>query len=158
MCSESFAKVMQAAMSFNPDTVPPELLRQIRSGVMEALTQSWGEYLRSPQFLEGMKQLMEQAVAFRQFSADLLTKARQETQGVASQDIEGVRAAIGQAESRLAGQITALSAQVNQLIQRLDRLGKDETGPVPAPAPAAGNKRRRSPKRPAGRSGSLPGK
>src|SRR5208282_3584738 len=122
--SDSCARLMQAAMSHSPETAPPELLRQIRSGLMQALTQSWEEYLRSPQFLEGMKQTMEQAIAFRKFSTELLTKTRHATEGVAHDDIESLRAVLSQMESRLARQIDALAAQTSQLAEGLARVNK----------------------------------
>src|ERR1039458_1604607 len=68
--SDSCGRLVQAAMNYGPETAPPELLRQIRSGLMQALAQSWEEFSRSPQFLEAMKQMMEQAIAFQKFTAD----------------------------------------------------------------------------------------
>jgi hypothetical protein len=127
--TDSCALLMQTAMSYSPETAPPELLRQIRSGLMQALAQSWQEFLRSPQFLEGMKQMMEQAVAFRQFSAELLTKTRHATEGVAQEDLENLRAAMGQMESRLARQMDALAALTSQLAKDLERVGKEARRP-----------------------------
>jgi len=124
---------MQAAMSSSPETAPPELLGQIRGGLMQALTQSWQEYLRSPQFLEGMKQMMDQAVAFRKFSAEVLTKTRHATEGLAHEDLESLRATLGQMESRLARQMDALSAQIGQLEKGRKRARHDDARPGPAP-------------------------
>ena len=54
--TDTFTRMMQLGFTFSPESAPPEFLRQIRSGIFQALTQSWDEFLRSPQFLEGMKQ------------------------------------------------------------------------------------------------------
>src|ERR1019366_9197420 len=136
------------AMSSGPETAPPEFVRQIRSSLLQALSQSWEEYLRSPQFLEGMKQMMDQAVAFRKFSVDFLTKARHDTEGVAHDDIESLRAALGHTESRLARQIEALAEQVRQLAKSPEPVSKNAARPVPTP-PAPARKRKPSPKAPA---------
>ena len=148
--SDSCARLMQAAMSPNPETAPPELLRQIRGGLMQALTQSWEEYLRSPQFLQGMKQMMEQAVAFRSSSTEFLTKTRQATEGVAQEDMESLRAALGQMQSRLGRQMEALSAQVSRLEKGLERVSPGAAREGSA-APASARQPKPPPQGPAGR-------
>jgi hypothetical protein len=122
--SDACTRLMQAAMASNPETAPPEVLRQIRGGLMQALAQSWEEFLRSPQFLEGMKQTMEQAVAFRNLSTEFLTKTRHATEGVAQEDMESLHAALGQMQSRLARQMEALSAQVSRLEKALGHVNQ----------------------------------
>jgi len=155
--SDSCSRLIQAATSFSPETAPPELLRQIRGGLMQALTQSWQEYLRSPQFLEGMKQMMEQAVAFQKFSAAVLTKTRHATEGVAHEDMESLRAALGQMESRLARRMDALSAEITQLEKGRKRVRHDAARPGPTP-PELARQREPSPKEPAAKKRSGPRK
>jgi hypothetical protein len=142
MWTDTCAKLMQAAMTFSPETAPPELLRQIRAGLMQALTHSWEEFLRSPQFLEGSKQMMEQAVAFRKLSADFLSNARHATEGATRDDVESLRVALTRVESRLAGQMDALSKQVSQLA--------GSTGQSASIPKTAGRKRGRAKKPPSG--------
>ncbi len=142
MWTDTCSKLMQAAMTFSPETAPPELLRQIRAGLMQALTHSWEEFLRSPQFLEASKQMMEQAVAFRKMSADLLTKARHATEGATRDDVESLRAALERVESRLADQMEALSTQVSQLAERTGQF---------APAPKTAARKRAPAKGPVGK-------
>ncbi len=147
--SDSCGRILQAAMSYSPETAPPELMRQIRSGLMQALSQSWEEFLRSPQFLEGMKQMMDQAAAFQKFSAGFLTKARHATEGVAHDDVEGLRTALGQLESRLARQMDALSGQISPLAKALERLSPASLQPGPTP-PAPVRQPKSPSKKPAG--------
>ena len=40
---ENLARMLQMAGTFTPDTMPPEMLRQIRSGMFQALAKSWEE-------------------------------------------------------------------------------------------------------------------
>jgi hypothetical protein len=124
--TDSFAKLGQAAFTFSPDAVPPEMLRQVRSGMFQALAQSWDEFLRSPQFMEGMKQVMDNAVAFRKLSTDILTKARHDLSGVAQNDIEGLAGAIAHTESRVMQRLEALSEQVAVLTGRLEEVAKPQ--------------------------------
>jgi methyl-accepting chemotaxis protein len=138
MWTDTFAKVFQASTTFTPDAVPPEMLRQIRAGVLQALAQSWEEFMRSPQFMEGMKQMMDNAIAFRKLSSDFLTKARHEWQGTAREDIDSLMLALRHMEGRVLDRVEALSARVDEMNQRLDAL--DQRAPKPKPPKLAGPK------------------
>lgn len=107
---DTFSRVWQAAGTFTPDTMPPEMMRQVRSGIFQALAKSWEEFMRSPQFLEGAKQMMDNAITFRQMTNDFLTKARQEMQGTSRQDVDDVLLAMREMESRLSRRMDDLSS------------------------------------------------
>jgi hypothetical protein len=128
---ESFSKMAQAAMSFSPETAPPELLREMRAGILQALTQSWDEYLRSPQFMQGMKEMMDNAVAFRKLSTEFLTKARHETGGVAQEDFDGLVVAVRRLEARILERLEALSVEITALGRRLEKLESPPAKPGP---------------------------
>jgi hypothetical protein len=112
---DSMAKVMQAAFTTPPDSAPPELLRQIRNGILQALTEAWNEFLRSPQFQESMKKWMEQAVAFRKMSNDFMAKARKEMQAPTSSDIDAIMLAVRHMETRVLDRLEEVEKQVNEL-------------------------------------------
>lgn len=107
-----FSRVLQTAGTISPDTMPPEMLNQIRSGMFQALSKSWEDYMRSPQFLEGMKQMMDSAVALRQMSSEFLTRARQEMQGTSRQDVDDVLLAMREMEARITRRVDDLAEQV----------------------------------------------
>lgn len=113
--TDTFAKMMQLGFSYSPEAAPPEFLRQIRSGIFQALSQSWDQFLRSPQFMEATKQWMEQAVAFRKMTNDLFAKARHETQGTARRDVDGVLLALQKLEARVLDRIDDLAEEVERL-------------------------------------------
>lgn len=131
--TESMSKLMQTAFTFGPESAPPEVLRQIRTGMFQALAQSWEEFMRSPQFLEGMKQWMDSAVGFRKMSNDFLAKARNEMQAPSREDIDSVMLSVRHMEKRILDRVEELSAQVRELKQG----GPAAQGerPVPARAP-----------------------
>src|ERR1051325_6143666 len=116
---ESMAKIMQAAFTFKPDSPPPEILRQIRGGIFQALAQSWDEYMRSPQFLEGMKQWMDGAIAFRKMTNDFMAKVRNDAQSPSRDDIDNVMLTLRHMEKRLLDRLEVLEARVNDLPQIL---------------------------------------
>jgi hypothetical protein len=115
MWVESMTKLMQTAFTFSPDSAPPEVLRQIRSGIFQALAQSWEEFMRSPQFLDGMRQWMENAVAFRKMTNEFMAKVRNEVQAPSREDIDTVMLSVRHMEKRLLDRLEDLSQQVNAL-------------------------------------------
>ena len=112
---DSASKMIQAGLAAGPNSAPPEVLRQIRSGVFQALAESWEEFMRSPQFLEGMKQWMENAVAFRKVTGEFLAKARNEMQAPSRDDIDTIMLNIRHMEKRLLDRIEDLCQQVEAL-------------------------------------------
>jgi len=149
--SETFSKLMQLGFTFSPEAAPPDFLRQMRSGLLQALAQSWEQFLRSPQFMEGTRQWMEQAIAFRKLSSDFFNKVRHETQTPSREDTDSVMLAVRHMETRILDRVEDLAAQVAELKQRLD--GEEPETPAP------GRRATRSPRRrPGARPSRRPGK
>lgn len=112
--TESFTKLMQAAAVLTPGSAPPELLREIRTGILTALAKSWDEFLRSPQFQESTKQWMDQAIAFRKTAHDLMGKVRKEMQAPSCDDIDAIMLSMRHMETRILDRLEALEGQINR--------------------------------------------
>lgn len=110
---ETVSKTMQAAFTFTPGSPPPEVLRQIRGGIFQALAESWESFMRSPEFLATMKQGMEQAVTFRKKSSIFMGKLRHEMQAPSCEDIDAVMLTVRHMEKRLLDRMEQLASQVN---------------------------------------------
>lgn len=130
---ESMSKVIQATSTFTPDSAPPELLRQIRDGILQALAEAWNEFLRSPQFQAGMKQWMEQAVAFRKESNEFMAKARKEMQAPTGSDIDAILLAVRHMEKRVLDRVEELSGQLRELQSRAGQPRARSAGQSRAP-------------------------
>ena len=111
---ESASKIIQAAFTMGPNSPPPEILRQIRSGIFQALANSWEEFMRSPQFLDGMRQWTENAISFRKLTNDFMAKARNELQAPSRDDMDSIMLTIRHVEKRLLDRLDELSAQLSQ--------------------------------------------
>jgi hypothetical protein len=135
---ETFSKLGETAFTFSPQSAPPDVLRNLRNGILQALGKSWDEFLRSPQFLEGMKQWMDNALQFRKMTGDFLAKARQESGAVAREDVDSMLAAIEHLERRLLDRIEDLAEQVGELSGR-----RDAKPAAPSSAAKGGAKARR---------------
>jgi hypothetical protein len=90
-------------------------LRQLRSGMFQALAQSWEEFMRSPQFLEGMKQWMDNAINFRKMSNDFMAKVRSEFQAPSRDDVDNVLLSVRHMEKRLLDRLEELAGEIGQL-------------------------------------------
>ena len=116
--AETFTRLMQAGFSASPEAAPPDFLRQVRTGIFQALSQSWDEFMRSPQFLESMKQYLEGAVSFRKWTTDFLTKAHHEMQEPTREDIDSIMLSVRQSERRILDRLEELAAEVQQFKER----------------------------------------
>jgi len=112
---DSMSKIMQTAFTLGPNTPPPDVLRQMRSGLLQALAQSWEEFMRSPEFLAGMKQWMNNAIAFRKMTNDFMANVRNEMQAPSRDDIGSIMLTVRHMEKRLLDRMDALDAQVRKL-------------------------------------------
>jgi hypothetical protein len=128
---ESISKTLQALFTFGPESPPPELVREIRAGIFQALAKSWEEYMRSPQFLDGMKQWMDNAVTFRKMYNDFMANVRDEMQATSRSDIDTIMLTVRHMERRILDRVEQLSAQVAELEQRLGP--RPTNGPPGAP-------------------------
>ncbi len=144
---ETFSKLMQLGFTVSPESAPPEFLRQMRSGLLQALSQSWEQYLRSPQFMESTRQWMDQAIAFRKMSSDFFNKVRHETQSTTRDDIDSVMLAVRHMETRILDRVEDLAAEVTELKRKL---GAEQAGGA---AQAAGSPGAGGPAKPAGGDG-----
>jgi hypothetical protein len=112
LCLETFARTIEAAFKFTPDSAPPETLRQIRAGILQNMAQSWEEFLRSPQFLDGMRQWMENAIAFRKIGNEFLGRVRNDLQAPSRSDIDTIMLAVRHMEKRVLDRLDQISAQI----------------------------------------------
>jgi hypothetical protein len=117
--TESASRMFQAAFTATPNSPPPEFLRQIRSGIFSALAQSWDEFMRSPQFLESMRQWMDNAISFRKMTNEFMARLRNELQAPSREDTDTVMLNIRHMEKRLLDRIDDLSREVNSFKQEL---------------------------------------
>lgn len=122
MWTDFASKMAGAGFSFGADATPPEAARHVRDAMFQAMAQYCEQYMRSPQFLESMKQSMDTAIEFRKQLNDFLTRAHHEMQGVARSDVDALMVAIRRAETRVLARIEDITARLEELGDRLDKL------------------------------------
>jgi hypothetical protein len=139
MWTESFSEMAQVWTQYSPNEPPPDAMRQMRAGMLKVMTQSWDDFVRTPQFLEYMKQGMDGAMNFKKMSADFLSKAHHNTESPAREDIDGILLAIRHMERRLLDRIEEVDNTVATVGRRLNDLETQAppAAPPPKPKPAA---------------------
>lgn len=145
---DSMSRLMQAAFTFSPNATPPELMREIRNGILKALGETWNEFLRSPQFQESMKQCMDNAVAFRKLTNEYMSKVHKEMQTPSRDDIDAVQLNVRHLETRVLDRLEELAKQIEGLKQR-NGMAQDSQSDSPVGArqpPARRASRQRQPK------------
>jgi hypothetical protein len=111
---ESMSKLMQTTFTPETGSPSPEILKQIRAGIFQALAQSWEEFMRTPQFTESMKQWMDNAINFRKMTNDFMGKVRNEMQAASRDDIDQVILSVRHMEKRLLDRIDQLCADMGK--------------------------------------------
>lgn len=152
---------MQAATGMTPQTPPLEAMRQVRTAMLGAMSQAAEQWMRSPQFLDLMKQSMDGALSYWQQLSGVLTQARHATQGVAHEDVDALMVSVRHLEQRLLDRMEEMSDRVEELSRDMEQLGRRlaklngngrtsngqaHDQPIRRPAPAARQRKRaRSP-------------
>lgn len=109
-----------------------ESARQMQRMLFEAMAKYADDFMRSPQFLEAMKQSLDNALAFRHQINEFLTHALHSAQSPSRSDVDELVALVRNVEERILDRVEAME-------RRLDQRSKGEATPPksPAPPPAA---------------------
>jgi hypothetical protein len=119
---DSLARMSTAAMAGQPEAGPVEAGQQARETVFSSMTQYTNAYLRSPQFLQMMKQSLDASIAFRKQMNDWFTSLHHSTQSVARQDVDSIQLAVRQAERRTLDRLEDVAERLDQITLRLEKL------------------------------------
>ena len=141
---ETFTQLVQTAVTGAQTSAPPEVLRQMRDGIFKSLSKSWDEFLRSPQFLTGMRQWMDGTTNFRKMSNEWMARVRNELQAPSREDIDTIMLSVRHMEQRLLARLEELSKRIDALNGQSRDSGTKRPARTSAP-PQRKNRRSRSP-------------
>jgi len=116
------SKMGTSGAAFSPEAGPPEAAKQVRATVFDSMTQYADQFMRSPQFLDMMKQSLDASIAFRKQLNDFLTAVHHGTESVARQDLDSVVMAVRQVERRTLDRLEAVADRLDEISQRLEKL------------------------------------
>ncbi|HOB76738.1 MAG TPA: hypothetical protein PKG54_19680 [Phycisphaerae bacterium] len=119
MWTDFATRMMSAGMSFSPDSPPPEIARNMRGAMFQAMSRYAEEFMQSPQFLEAMKQSMDMGVQFRKMVNDFLGRVQFELQGVTRGDVDALVTRLKHMETRILDRLDDLAARLERLDEQL---------------------------------------
>jgi hypothetical protein len=134
MWMDAFGGMAEVWTRASPGQPPNEAMKEMRAGMLKILTQSWEEFMRSPQFLEYMKKSMDGFMTLQKYSSDAMTRGRHGAQAPAREDIDNILMAIRHMERRLLDRMEEVDASVAGTARRLDALEKNGKEKPPAAA------------------------
>ena len=141
--SDFAGRASQAGFAFDPESTPPDGMRQVRSAFLRAWTQLCDEWMRSPEFLNTLKTSMKNAIAFRKQINDSLGRMHHELQGTSRQEIDQIMLELRHLERRL---VDAEERNAARLEKILERLGPTDSRTPEGPARKA-TPRKRAPQK-----------
>ena len=127
MWTEFASQMARAGMSLDPTQQQPDAARAMRDTMLGAMNRHAQEFMRSPEFLDGMKQAFDGSMAARKQLNDFLAQAQHDFQATSRDDVDQVMQAIQSLESRLTSGMDRLGQHIDRVNARLDAL---ESKPV----------------------------
>jgi hypothetical protein len=123
-----------------------ESARQMQRMLFEAMAKYADDFMRSPQFLEAMRQSLDNALAFRHQINEFLTNALHASQSPSRSDVDELVALVRNVEERILDRVEALE-------RRLEPRTPAQPAPpkAPTPPPAAKDRPAAAPARPKGK-------
>lgn len=124
MWTDFAGKMGTAGMSFSPQSTPPDAAKQMRAAFLQAWTDYCEEYMRSPEFLESWKKVMDSSIQLRRQMNQSLGQMQHEMGGTSRQDVDQLMIAMTHLERRLVDTLERSCEQVGELGDRIDALEK----------------------------------
>jgi len=119
---DAAAGAMEAWQAWSGPTASPEAVRQLRTSFLNAWSDWWENYLRSPMFLSSAMQSMTGTVQFRKQLREQLDRLQQEFRVAGRQDIDELALAVQRSTRRVLDQLDEMAARLDTFGDRLDAL------------------------------------
>lgn len=116
------SKMMSASLGFAPTTPPPQAAREVRDGTLGAVSQTLDQLMRTPQYLDGMRDWLDTALNARKQFNEFFTRIRHETQGVTSDDVDAIMRSVRHLELRVLDRLDDISSRMDAMAKRLDAI------------------------------------
>ena len=118
--------------------VQPEFIKQMQQSFFDTMGRSFSEFMRSEQFLQMMKQSMDNALLFRQQMNKFLTSTAHGMGATTLEDTNNVVQAIHNVEDRMNEKLAALGTRLEGLERALADGSNADVGNDKNRRPAAG--------------------
>ena len=120
--TESFANMTNVWSQFSPGAPPSGEMRKMRGGMLQVLTETWDEYMRTPLFMEMMKASLNGALDLKRMARDGMNRVHEQFENPSKEDIDGVLMAIRHVERRVLDRLEGLDDRVAKLDEKIDKI------------------------------------
>jgi len=120
--TDSFANMAGVWSQFSPGSPPSDEMRKMRGGMLKVLSETWDEYMRTPQFMEMMKASLNGALDLKRMARDGMNRVHEQFETPSKEDIDGVLLAIRHVEGRLLDRLEGLDDRVVNLNEKIDKI------------------------------------
>ena len=121
-------QMMRAGTAFTPGSTPPEMSQEMRSAMFKAWSEYCDQYMRSPEFLQMMKQSLSASLEARKQLNEFLGRMQHEFQGSTRQDVDEITATLHHMERRIVDGLDELNSRFQDLEKRIKQLEKQTAG------------------------------
>lgn len=139
--TDYMSRLGAAGISTPPMPSPSEASRQMQRMMFDAMAKYADDFMRSPQFLEAMKQSLDNALAFRRQIDEFLTNALHATQTPSRSDVDELVALVRNVEERILDRVEALERRLEAGASGRPAPAKTAAPPERKPQPTAAPKK-----------------
>ena len=115
MWMDSMSGMTRVWSEYSPKNPPPDELKKVRNGVLKAVSQTWEEYMRTPEFMQMMKETMNNSVQWQKWAKDNTNKMHSALGSASKDDIQGVLVAVQHVERRVLDCLGDMEARMNAM-------------------------------------------
>lgn len=101
MWMDSMSGMARVWSDYSPNNPPPDELKKMRNGVLQVVSQTWDEYMRSPEFMQAMRDNLNNSMQWQKWAKDNANKVQSAMGSATKVDMEGVLVAIQHVERRV---------------------------------------------------------
>ena len=122
MWTEFMTNMAKQGMAFGTEGPSPGAAKAYRDAMLQMMSEWCEQYMRSPEFIEMMKESMSASIELRRQMNEFLGKAQHEFQGTSRQDVDLLMAGIQRLENRLTDAFERLDQRISALDERLNNV------------------------------------
>jgi hypothetical protein len=120
MWMDSMAGMTRVWSDYSPNNPPPDELKKIRNGVLKSISQTWEEYMRTPEFMKAMRDTMNNSVQWQKMAKENTNKMHTALGSATKDDVQGIMVALQHVERRVLDGLDEMKARVASMQKDLD--------------------------------------
>lgn len=125
MWMDSVSGMTRVWSEYSPEKPPPDELKKVRQGMLRSISQSWEAYMRSPEFLQAMRETMNNSIQWQKWTKENSRKFHQAAGSASKDDMQGVMVAIQHVERRVLDCLDEMQTKVNSMQVELDGIQEE---------------------------------